>query len=68
MKAYTVTVARDDDLWVARIDGLPPGTVGAADYEHSADLHADVPGLIADLTDSEPSAFTIEWQYRFSSG
>lgn len=66
MKTYVVTVIRDEDLWVARIDGLPPGTVGTADYEHFADLHADVPELIADLTDSAPTEFTIEWQYRFS--
>jgi hypothetical protein len=66
MNTYGVTVKRDDDLWVALIDGLPEGVVGAADYEHFADLHADVPELVADLTDSDPSDFALNWRYELN--
>ena len=66
MTAYGVTVTREDDLWVAVVDGLPKGVIGAADYEHFADLHVELPELIADLTDSDPRQFTLTWRYEIN--
>jgi hypothetical protein len=51
---------------VAVVDGLPKGIIGAADYEHFADLHVELPELIADLTDSDPSQFTLTWRYEIN--
>lgn len=64
MNAYTVTVTREDNLWVAVVDGLPKGVIGAMDYEHFATLHDELPEFIADLTDTEPGQFTIDWRYE----
>jgi hypothetical protein len=66
MTAYSVTVTREDDLWVAVVEGLPKGVIGAADYERFADLHVELPELIADLTDSDPSQFTLTWRYEIN--
>lgn len=60
---YTVTVTREDNLWVVVVDGLPKGVVGAMDYENFGDLAEEVPEFIADLTDSDPDSLTIEWRY-----
>jgi len=66
MDTYTVTVTREDNLWVAVVDGLPQGVVGAADFEHFSDIHEDMRELIADLTDADPSDFTVEWRYELA--
>lgn len=63
MTTYTVTVTREDNLWTAVVDGLPRGVVGAMDYENFGDVADEVPELIADLTDADPAAFTIDWRY-----
>jgi hypothetical protein len=60
---YTVTVTRDANLWAAKIDGLPPGCIGATDVEHFADLDVDVRDLVAGLTDTDPDAFALDWRY-----
>ncbi|MQA62232.1 MAG: hypothetical protein GEU86_12185 [Actinophytocola sp.] len=62
MKHYDVTVSRGDDLWTAVVGGLGQGVVGAMDYESFAELHAELPWFIADLTDSEPGQFAISWR------
>lgn len=64
MKSYRVTVTRDDGVWAAVVDGLPDGVVGAIDVLRFADIHHEVRELIADLTDSEPSEFGVEWHYQ----
>jgi len=61
MTSYAVTVTRDDNLWVAVIDGLSPG---ATDVERLADLEVEVRDLIAGLTDTDPDAFAIHWRYE----
>lgn len=38
MTTYAVTVGREDNLWVAVVDGLPEGVVGAMDYENFGDI------------------------------
>jgi hypothetical protein len=58
---YGVTVTREDQLWTAAIDGLPPHVVGVTDVEHLADLEVEVRDLVAGLTDSEPNAFVLSW-------
>lgn len=63
MTTYSVTVTREDNLWVAVVDGLPEGVVGAMDYENFGDVADEVPELIADLTDTDPAAFAIDWRY-----
>lgn len=63
MTRYTVTVATEDSRWVALVDGLPEGVVGAMDYVNLADVADEVPELIADLTDTDPAAFTVDWRY-----
>ncbi|MPY98510.1 MAG: hypothetical protein GEU97_11030 [Actinophytocola sp.] len=60
-----VTVTRDDGLWVAVAEGLPEGVVGAMDYEHFSDLHAEFPDFLADLLDRDPGP--IEWRYEIKS-
>jgi hypothetical protein len=64
---YDVTVTRDHDVgaWVALIDGLPTGHVGATQVEKFADLGSEVRHLIANLTDTYPDSFTIQWHYNW---
>jgi hypothetical protein len=57
---YPVTVSREDNLWVAVVDGVP---AGATDVERFGDLDVEVRDLVAGLTDSEPDRFTIDWRY-----
>ncbi|MFL1380329.1 MULTISPECIES: hypothetical protein [unclassified Nocardiopsis] len=64
MTHYTVTVTRDEDLWAVHIDGLPKGVIGAIDYIHFSEIRAEVPEVVADLTDSSPEDFTIIWRYE----
>lgn len=66
MKQYDVTVSREGSLWTAVVDGLPPGVVGAMDYDTFADLHSGLPWFIADLTDAEPGDFAINWRYEIN--
>ncbi|CAM04992.1 hypothetical protein A8924_6150 [Saccharopolyspora erythraea NRRL 2338] len=55
---YRVTVTRDDDLWVAVIDG-----VGATDVEDFADLDLEVRDYIAGMIDAAPGDFQLDWHY-----
>lgn len=66
MNTYTVTVTREDNLWVAVVDGLPKGVIGAMDYEHFGQLHDELPELIADLTDTDPDSFVLVWRYEIN--
>jgi hypothetical protein len=66
MKQYDVTVRREDNLWSAVADGLPRGVVGSMDYDTFAELHAELPWFIADLTDTEPGDFAINWHYEIN--
>jgi hypothetical protein len=59
---YRVTVTREDQLWTATVDGLPPHMVGVTDVERFADLEVEVRDLVAGLTDSEPNAFMLSWR------
>ena len=61
MTSYDVTVARDDNLWVALVDG-----VGATDVEHFSDLDVEVRDYIVGMTDAEPDDFGIHWRYEVS--
>lgn len=64
---YPVTVTREDNLWVSVVtDGLAEGTVGAADFEHFAEVDPGMREVIADLTSAEPDHFDISWRYEFS--
>ncbi|MGH3319347.1 MAG: hypothetical protein ACRDN9_04045 [Streptosporangiaceae bacterium] len=63
MTTYDVAVTREDGLWVAVIDGLPPHTVGATDVERFADLDVEVRDLVAGLTDTDPDDFDLTWRY-----
>jgi DNA-directed RNA polymerase specialized sigma24 family protein len=64
MKTYRATVTRDDNLWAAVVDGLPPHAIGATDAEHFAELDTEVRDLIAGLTDAAPDDFAIDWRYE----
>jgi transcriptional regulator with XRE-family HTH domain len=64
LPAYSVTVSREDNLWVAVVDGLPGG---ATDVERFEDLHDAVHDLIATLQDVEPGNFWVEWRFRQGS-
>jgi len=57
---YPVTVSREDNLWVAIVDGVP---AGATDVERFGDLQVEVRDLVAGLTDSDPGAFRLDWRY-----
>ena len=59
MTSYDVTVTRDDNLWVAAVNG-----VGATDVEHFSDLDVEVRDYIAGMTDAESDAFDIHWRYE----
>ena len=61
LPVYTVTVFREDDLWVAVVDGLAGG---ATDVEHFEDLPEAVSDLIATLVDADRQNFWIDWHYR----
>ena len=60
---YTVTVSRDENLWAAQVDGLPPGLIGVTDVGRLADLEVEVRDLVAGLTDTDPDAFDLTWRY-----
>lgn len=64
LPAYSVTVSREDGLWVAVVDGLP---AGATDVEKFEELDDAVRDLIAFLADVEPDAFWIDWRYRLGT-
>lgn len=59
MTSYHVTVTREDNLWVAAVDG-----VGATDVEHFADLDVEVRDYIAGMIDADPDDFAIHWRYE----
>jgi predicted XRE-type DNA-binding protein len=61
---YSVTVSREDNLWVAVVDGLPGG---ATDVERFEDLREAVHDLIATLQDVEPGNFWVQWRFRQGS-
>ena len=63
MTTYRVTVTRDDDVWAAVIDGLPPHVIGAADVERFPDLEPEVRDLVAALTDADLDSFGLEWRF-----
>jgi DNA-directed RNA polymerase specialized sigma24 family protein len=56
-----VTVAREDGLWVAVVDGLAGG---ATDVEHFNELDTEVRDLISGLADVDPHEFDIEWHFE----
>jgi predicted XRE-type DNA-binding protein len=63
---YTVTVTREDNLWVAVVtDGLEEGFVGANDFERFADVDPGMREVIADLTGIQPAQFNVAWRYEF---
>jgi len=62
MTTYRVTVTRDDDVWAAVIDGLPPRVIGATDVERFCDLEAEVRDLVAALTGADLDSFGLEWR------
>lgn len=57
---YTVTVSREDNLWVAVVNNL---SGGATDVERFDDLYDAVHDLIATLTDTSPGEFWVEWKF-----
>jgi transcriptional regulator with XRE-family HTH domain len=60
LPVYTVTVDREDNLWVAVVRDLPGGATDVARFD---DLHDAVYDLIATLTDTETSEFWVEWEF-----
>ena len=62
MTTYTVTVTREENLWVADASS---GAVGPAamDYEHLAELHDDMPSFLADLLGVDENDVVIEYRY-----
>ena len=64
LPVYSVTVSREDGLWVAVVEGVP---AGATDVERFEELREAVRDLISTLLDVEPDSFWIEWHYRQGS-
>ncbi|WP_409186709.1 MerR [Amycolatopsis sp. VS8301801F10] len=61
---FTVTVTREDNLWVAVVtDGLEPGVVGAADFERFAEIDPEMREIISDLTGLGEGEFHVAWHY-----
>ncbi|APU14443.1 MULTISPECIES: hypothetical protein [Actinoalloteichus] len=58
---YVVRVSREDNLWVAVVDGLLGGATEAVRLDT---LDVEARDLISGLTDAEPDAFEIEWRYE----
>ena len=63
MSIYDVVVSREDNLWVADVVNLSPGST---DVEHFVDLEVEVLDLIAGLTDSSPDDLAIRWHYEIN--
>lgn len=61
LPVHSVVVSREDDLWVAVVEGLPGG---ATDVEHFRDLPDAVRDLIATLLGVDADSFWIDWHYR----
>lgn len=64
LPVYSVTVSREDNLWVAVVDGIQ---AGATDVERFADLPDAVRDLLANLLDTAPDEFWLEWRYRLGA-
>lgn len=64
MTTYNVTVTHEDNLWVADVANTPSHVVGVMDYEHLADLHADVASFIADLLNVSETEVAVEYHYE----
>lgn len=65
MTAYTVTVTREDDLWVASATAPDGSRVGVLDFDNFADLHQTMPEYIADMTGDQPDSIAVTWRYEF---
>lgn len=61
---YSVTGSREDDLWVAVVEGL---SGGATDVEHFDDLREAVHDLTGTLLDVEPGNFWVRWRFHQGS-
>ncbi|AOS63058.1 hypothetical protein [Actinoalloteichus hymeniacidonis] len=61
LPVFVVRVSREDNLWVAVVDGLPGG---ATDTIRLDDIELETRDLIAGLTDREPSGFQLEWRFE----
>ena len=66
MRTYTVTVTREDHLWVAVASGLPKGVVGAMDYEHFLELREDFPIYLGELLEISSADISIRWIYQIN--
>lgn len=62
MTTYTVTVTREENLWVADASSDAVGPA-AMDYEHLAELHDDMPSFLADLLGVDENDVVIEYRY-----
>lgn len=61
MGTYTVTVTREDGLWAAVVDGLPPNTFAGYDVEHFHDLADTVDAGLRELLGWD--GFTLDWHF-----
>lgn len=64
LAVYHVTVSREDNLWVAVVDGIQ---AGATDVERFDELPDAVDDLIVTLLDVPPDSFWIDWHYRLGA-
>jgi hypothetical protein len=64
MRQLTVTVTREDHLWVAIASGLSRGVVGAMDCEHFLELREEFPLYLGELLEVAPEPLAISWVYQ----
>lgn len=64
MSEHTVTVTREDNLWVATASDLPNGVSGVMDFDHFEQVHSGMVEFIADMTETDPAELQITWRYE----
>lgn len=66
MSTFTVTVTREDNLWVA-VATDPDGTIlGALDFTDFSEVQETMPAFIADMAETDNASPTIAWRYEIN--
>lgn len=66
MSAYTVTVTREDNLWVAVATDPDGAALGALDFTDFSDVHETMPAFIADMTGIDRESPAVTWRYEIN--
>ncbi|MGH3679933.1 MAG: hypothetical protein ACRDT2_06715 [Natronosporangium sp.] len=66
MSTFTVTVTREDNLWVAVATDPDGTTLGALDFTDFGDVRETMPEFVADMAGVDSGTPTIAWRYEIN--